>query len=223
MLVKEVSDPKSRQYRHYLTPEKFAEMCSPTQREYEGVIQFPKSKGLSVTRTYANRVLVDVNGAAEDIQKAFYVNLKNYRRPDGTVFYAPDREPSLDLDVSVLHVSGLDNYIVPHIPLKAWPLDNPELRTLPDQPKPSPTGGSGPNGSGFAGNDFRSAYVPGVNLTDSGQTLGLLEFDGYFPSDVSTYETMFQIPNIPGQCCWMASVASPAAATWKWRWISIWL
>ncbi len=47
-------------------------------------------------------------------------------------------------------------------------------------------GGSAPGGN-FWGNDFRNAYCPGINLSGAGQTVGLLCWDNYFPSDISTY------------------------------------
>jgi subtilase family serine protease len=58
--------------------------------------------------------------------------------------------------------------------------------------------GSGPNGT-FSGNDFRAAYLPGVSLTGAGQSLGLLEFDGYNPNNIFIYESMANLPNVPLQ------------------------
>ena len=46
------------------------------------------------------------------------------------------------------------------------------------------------------GNDFRAAYVPGVTLDGSGQTVGLLEFDGYYASDITVYEASNGLPNV---------------------------
>ena len=47
------------------------------------------------------------------------------------------------------------------------------------------------------GKDFRTAYVPGVTLTGSGQTVGLLQFDGYTASDITYYETTAGLPAVP--------------------------
>ena len=38
------------------------------------------------------------------------------------------------------------------------------------------------------GNDFRDAYVPGTTLTGAGQSIGLVEFETYYPSDITDYE-----------------------------------
>jgi len=47
------------------------------------------------------------------------------------------------------------------------------------------------------GGDFRAAYLPGVALTGAGQVVGLLQFDGYTPSDITYYESRAGLPNVP--------------------------
>jgi kumamolisin len=49
------------------------------------------------------------------------------------------------------------------------------------------------------GNDFRAAYIPGVSLTGEGQSVALLEFDAYYPSDIADYESLTGLPNVPIQ------------------------
>ena len=61
-LLQQIYDPGSPQYRQYLTPEQFTEKFGPTEQDYQAVIAFAQSNGLSVTHTHANRVLLDVNG-----------------------------------------------------------------------------------------------------------------------------------------------------------------
>src|SRR4029077_11055413 len=48
--------------------------------------------------------------------------------------------------------------------------------------------GSAPDSSGaYFGNDFRNAYVPGTALTGAGQSVGLFQADGYYPTDIVAY------------------------------------
>ena len=59
-------------------------------------------------------MLVDVSGKVSDIEKAFQMTLRTYRHPaEARDFFAPDAEPAVAAEVPVLHVSGLDNYMVP--------------------------------------------------------------------------------------------------------------
>jgi uncharacterized repeat protein (TIGR01451 family) len=130
-----------------------------------------------------------VSGKVSDVEKAFHVTMHTYRHPtENRDFFAPDVEPSVDSNMPVLHVSGLDNYAVPRPALHKMPVSNAK-----------PALGSAPGG-GYIGSDFRTAYVPGTTLTGTGQTVGLLQFDsGFFQSDITAYETQAGLPNVPVQ------------------------
>jgi hypothetical protein len=60
------------------------------------------------------------------------------------------------------------------------------------------TVGSGPNGL-LAGSDYRAAYAPGVSETGTGQSVGLVEFDGYYAGDITAYETATGLSAVPLQ------------------------
>jgi hypothetical protein len=111
--LQQVSDPTSPLYRHYLTPTEYDAMFAPTVCDYDAVVAWVRSKGLVVAMTYSNRLLVDVTGTAATLGAALEVTFNFYVRPDGTQFYAPDRDPSLDLNVKLDAISGLDNCVLP--------------------------------------------------------------------------------------------------------------
>ena len=46
------------------------------------------------------------------------------------------------------------------------------------------------------GNDFRNAYASGSTLDGSGQTVALVQFDGYLASDIVAYENLTGRPNV---------------------------
>ena len=188
-LVAAISDPVSPNYRNYLTPAQFKERFGPTESDYQAVMDFAKAKGLFVTATHPNRLILDVEGSITNIENAFHVTMRTYQHPrEARMFYAPDTEPSLDLAVPVLYISGLDNYSLPH--------PNHIIKPLDTTAKATPNAGSGPGGA-YAGNDFRAAYVPGTTLTGTGQTVALLQFDGYYASDIAAYKTQFGLPDVP--------------------------
>ena len=194
-LLGQLYDPASPYYHQYLRPADFAERFGPTPQAYEAVMAFAEANGLRVTRTHPNRTLLDVSGAARDIEKTFRLRLHVYQHPsEGRTFYAPDAEPSLDLAVSVLTIGGLDNYNLPH-PAGRQGLAVRSLSETALSPEPLATG-AGPRGT-FLGRDFRAAYAPGVALDGAGQAVGLLEFDGYYASDVFAYENLAGLPNVP--------------------------
>lgn len=180
--------PASPNYRQYLTPEQFTEKFGPTEQDYQSVIAFARQNHLTVTATHGNRLLLDVNGAVKDIQQAFHVGMKVYQHPsESRDFYAPDTEPSVDSNLPAVDISGLSNYGLPRP-------KNLEMNLS----QVTPRSGSG-SGGAYLGNDFRAAYLPGVTLTGSGQMVGLVQFDGFYASDISSYETMAGLPTVPIQ------------------------
>ncbi|MGO8925643.1 MAG: immunoglobulin domain-containing protein [Limisphaerales bacterium] len=188
-LLRQLYDPASPNYHRYLTPGEFTARFGPTENDYQALMDFAKSNGLTVTVTHPNRVVLDVSGAVTDIERTFHVTLRVYEHPtEARTFYAPDVEPSVDLAVPILHVSGLDNYSLPHPNLK--------VRLAGAMANATPNTGTGPDGT-YRGSDFRTAYVPGTSLTGAGQSVGLLQFDGFYASDITSYESQAGLPSVP--------------------------
>jgi uncharacterized repeat protein (TIGR01451 family) len=187
-LVAQIYDPSSPNYHHYLTPEEFADQFGPTTNDYEAVLNFAKTNGLTVAHTHANRMLVDVVGKVPAVENAFRVKMMKYHHPvENRDFIAPSAEPSVDARLPILAVQGMNNYALPH------PMLHRRSASLP-----KPSVGSGPGG-GYIGQDFRNAYVPGTTLNGANQIVGLLQFDGYFASDIQTYESLAGLTNVPLQ------------------------
>jgi hypothetical protein len=190
--MRDVYDPASPVYHHFLTPDEFAAQFGPTAEQYQAIIAFARSHHLAVTRTHSNRMLLNVSGAASDVGKAFGVHLRTYHRPAGDGdFFAPDAEPSVAEDVPILDISGLSNYRLPHPMIRG----SAPLNRLAGA---RPNAGSAPGGA-YMGGDFRAAYVPGVSLNGAGQTIGLVEFDGFYASDITSYESKAGLAAVPLQ------------------------
>ncbi len=118
-LLDSLYDPSNSNYHQFLSVAQFTEQFGPSEQDYQAVIAFAKANGLTVTDTPSNRLLVDVNGSVGQIEKAFHVQMKVYLHPtESRTFYSPDREPSLDLNVPVSHIAGLNNYSIPRPMLK---------------------------------------------------------------------------------------------------------
>jgi hypothetical protein len=179
-------DPAGTNFHQWLSPDQFADRFGPTEEDYQKVIRFAAAHGLQVTHTHSNRALLDVAGTVTNIEGAFQVKLHVYQHPtENRMFYAPDTEPSIDTNVPILSVSGLDNYALPHriggAP-QVVPLDTNQTIT-------AYATGSSPGGY-FIGNDFRHAYVPGVTNTGAGQYIAIVDVGGpYYALDVYMYET----------------------------------
>jgi subtilase family serine protease len=185
-LLQQIYDPHSASYRHYLSVQEFTERFGPAPGDYEAVRQFAKTNGLAVVDIATNHMVLDVEGSAANIEKAFQLKMGLYQHPtEKRTFYSPDREPSLDLGVPVLHISGLDNFTLPR------------SKNRKAAPGSIQAAGSGPGGQ-YVASDMRAAYYGSGPLNGAGQAVGLFEYAGYEISDVQTYFKNLNQPfNVP--------------------------
>ncbi|HTR34899.1 MAG TPA: DUF2341 domain-containing protein, partial [Bryobacteraceae bacterium] len=177
--LREIYDPSSASYHHFLTPSEFTARFGPSQEDYDAVLQYTTSNGLKAVGGSHDRMDLQIEGSVADIERTFNVRMGVYKHPtENRTFYAPDREPTVPLPVALWHISGLDNYSVPR----------PALVQRNSSVQSNTTTGSCPSKS-YCGRDLRAAYYGGTALTGAGQTVGLLEFYGYDIADVNTYFT----------------------------------
>ena len=175
--LKQVSDPSSASYGHYVTVPEFTARFGPSQEDYDALIGFAQANGFTVLGGSRDSMDVQLKGSVADIERAFHVTMGVYQHPtEKRTFYAPDREPTVDLPFQLWHISGLDNYSIPH-PLYV----HKDFKV-----QPLATTGSCP-GQSFCGSDMRAAYYGNGPLTGAGQNVGLLEYLGYDIVDVNTY------------------------------------
>jgi subtilase family serine protease len=185
--VAEVQNPYSSGYRQFLTPAEFTARFGPTQQDYDAVEQYLQNHGLKVVGGSRDGMDVQVKGPVSAIESAFHVNLMMYRHPsENRTFYGPDREPTVGLPFQLWHISGLDNFSIPH-PLYVKKSDYAAAHGIDANAVIGhATTGSGHSAS-FLGSDMRAAYYGGTALTGAGQNLGLFEYLGTDLADLTTY------------------------------------
>jgi hypothetical protein len=188
--LRDLYDPASLSFHQFLTPDQFTERFGPTEEDYQTVINFFQTNGFKISATHPNRIVLDVSGSVADIERSFKVNMNVYQHPrEARTFYSPDRELTFDTRLPILHMQGMDNFVVPR-PLSR--IESPSERTA------HPLAGTGPSGS-YMGADFRTAYAPGIpsEYNGAGQFVGLVQFDGYNANDITAYEALAGLPNVP--------------------------
>ena len=196
--LQELYDPSSPSYRHFLTVQEFTAKFGPSQEDYDAVLRYAKTNGLKVVGGTRDGMDVQIEGAVENIETAFHVSMGTYQHPtENRTYYAPDREPMVDLPFQLWHVSGLDNFSLPH-PMFVKKSDYATAHGINANAVVShATTGSGPSAS-FLGSDMRAAYYGGTTLTGVGQNLGLLEYVGTDLADLTTYfKNVGQTNNVP--------------------------
>jgi len=191
-------DPQGPDFHKYLSVKEFTERFGPSEADFAAVSEFARSHGLTVVGEPANHMVLDVEGPAAAVESALHISLNVYRHPtENRTFYAPDREPTLDLDVALLHISGLDDFSPPRPKYLEAPATDPLAKSVAKAVAKVTTGGSGPNYS-YLGSDLRSAYYGSGVLNGAGQSLGIFSLAGYNLSDVQLYFNNVNQPlNVP--------------------------
>jgi subtilase family serine protease len=179
-LLADLYNPGSPSFHQFLTVEQFTAEFGPTQDDYNSLIDFAQEHGLTVVATSPNRLNLDVTGTVAAIQQALHIDLRTYQHPtEDRSFFAPDREPTVDLPFPLWHIAGLDNYSIPQPAGLSHNSNAGNARS-------GATIGSGPSSS-FLGSDMRAAYYGTGSLSGAGQYLGLLEYYGTDLADLQTY------------------------------------
>lgn len=191
MTIKEVSDPKNPNFRKFLTQSQFTQTHGATDEDFKALRDWTTSNGFSVFAAYSNNLYLGVTATAAQIQSALYVNLVYRQASDGTPFVTVDRDPSLDLSVSILRISGLTDFRVP---------------------QRSNVNGTGVGGGTYSASDIRTAYIGSdteiMKLDGTGQTVGLFELNSYDPNDIAGYDGA-QTPKLNPLNVILAAIAAP--------------
>jgi kumamolisin len=187
----QVTNPKSAQYKHYLTPAQFAARYGATPATIAKVSAYLRSQGLKTGAVTANHLSITADGTAGQVEKAFGTTLATYResgKAGAHTYFANASAPKLPAGIAaaVSDVAGLNDYATYHRNLEkaAVPHASPKAIT------------------GLTPTTARKAY----NLTStvsngsngSGETVGLVEFSAFSQSDITAYDSQFSLsPSTP--------------------------
>src|SRR5207249_7707387 len=95
-LARAVSNPKSKSYRHYLTPAQFRQQFAPTANQAAQVQSWLTSQGFSLVYTPQNNHYVSAQGTVAQAQAAFGVSMGMYKAKDlGLTLRSPSADVSI--------------------------------------------------------------------------------------------------------------------------------
>jgi len=173
--IQQISDPKSPNFRKHLTQAQFYSTYGASAADYGSLRNWANSAGFTTYATFPNNLLLGITGTAAQVEQALFINLDYRLRQDGTSFIAPARNPSLNLSVPILHITGLNDYVLP----RAFNVNG--------------TGGCPRTscGGSYRATDLRNAYL-GVGsscqkLDGTGQVVGIVDYAVFQNSDISNY------------------------------------
>jgi kumamolisin len=191
--VESLYDPKSAEFRKFLTPEQFRAQYAPTTAEIARVTASLSKFGLSVSR--ASSSTLSVTGTPAALERAFQVSLHQFEVPArgeeaGYRYRAPLTHPTVPEEASALvsAVFGLSTqpHFRPHLQKPSVSLHR--AVGTPALAKPNATGN--PAGlltvADFAATyNVNPLYKKGVDGT--GRTLGIVTLASFTPSDAFAY------------------------------------
>lgn len=187
-----VSQPGDPLYQHFLTPGQFADRFALSAAAYDGLAAWAEAHGLRVTERSLGRTMLAATGPAAAVEAAFGVRLDRYRAPDGTVFFAADREAIVPAAIAdrLTSVIGLSDRV----------RLAPALRVARAHLVPgAPPQGTGPAGSGVGGAygpaDLRAAYtIPPPTTAAATETVALFAQGGFFRNAYETWRRYYGLP-----------------------------
>jgi hypothetical protein len=114
--LREIYDPHSLGFRHFLTPIEVSDRFGPSQASYDAVLFYLQECGLKLVEGSADRMTITVHGTRGEAERAFELKIGDYRLGQRR-FYANDRDPALPDSLAryVAAVLGLSNYARPEL------------------------------------------------------------------------------------------------------------
>ena len=184
--VAHVTKPGDSLFHRYVTPEQYAARFGAAPADYDAVVAWAQSHGLTVGERFTARTVVPVTGTVSAIEAALGTSFSDYRDAQGRVFYAAlgvERLP----EPLVGKVAGI-------VGLSSQAHFAPQVKMLPAGARPQESG-TGP-GKAFSAADLRTAYSVPAQTLGPKQKLALFEQGGFDPNDVAIYAKRNNLPNV---------------------------
>ena len=221
--VAAVSTPGSPDYRHYLTAAQYASEYGPSAAEVAQVSSVLRSEGLTVGTPEPGSILLPVSGTAAVVSAAFGTPLESVQAPNQAKALVNTASPQIPaaLAESVTAVVGLDGLFQEHSML----VHSHTTGATGTGTAAASATGSGTDNQGHdlvshastpqacSSASFAAATEAGVytstqmssifgldqmfaqGRTGVGQTIAVVEFEQYVPSDFDTFESCYGLSN----------------------------
>jgi hypothetical protein len=165
-------NPVSVNYHRWLTPQEFGSRFGVSQAQYQRAVEWLQSNGFSVKMQPGNRLRIYFEGAAQDVERSFGVNIGLYEY-NGKTYYSNDLSPQIpgEFQNVAFGILGLDNF----------PKEHPVYQIGHSQ--------------FLAPYDAQVGYnlVPLISngIDGTGQSIAVVELSDFYVSDVQAFRKIF--------------------------------
>jgi len=198
--LKDIYDPHSKNFHHYLSQRQIADRFGPSQDHYESMLTLLTRQGFKLERRSINRLTITVRGTRATAERAFAIGINDYRMGRNS-FYAADSDPALPAEFAarVQSIAGFSNFARPEVAIQQVKSDVAKCFNTPYlngaiaslfNPQCWAKIFSGFRAIFSSNGSYTSSDPPAGSwptLNGAGQTIALLEFDTYATSDVANY------------------------------------
>ncbi len=186
-LLTEQQDPQSANYQKWLTPTEFGERFGLSATAHQNMLDWLESAGIKPTNIWANRLAIEFDARADQVERIFRVRPHFFALEDQT-FYGNIAPVQLPTRLAP-HVQAvkLDNFLLAH----------PLVRTASTQIAPNANVGGriaiGPQDLRFVYN-LQPLFDQGID--GSGQAIGIVARNDFQTRDVERFRSLFNLPAI---------------------------
>jgi subtilase family serine protease len=194
LLVAEQQDPKSPNFRQWLTPEQYADRFGLSQNDVKNISAWLKSQGLTVVSAARGRNWIVFSGTAAQIQNAFRTEIHSYN-VNGEIHFANAAAPSIPVALSgiVAGFRGLDDFHPK--PMYVKKVGSPR-RPRPDYYDSTYQSDYLAPGDIATIYDIQTLYNTGIDGT--GQKLVIVGQTDVYLADLNAFRTAFGLTLISG-------------------------
>lgn len=168
-----IENPRSPRFRQFIDPHTFGRRFGISTSALAALVTRVRGAGLAVTASYPQRTELDVSATVQTIERLFSIRLVSYRDAAGRRFYAPVGEPEVPMAFrpAVAAITGLDTRprLLPH--------DVPVQGVTPS----------------VAATAYDVAALHAAGISGQGQTIAVISFSAFAPSDPTAYAQHFGI------------------------------
>jgi hypothetical protein len=175
-----VSNPKSPNYRNFITPEEVGIRFGAAEADVDAVADYLQRNGMTISLIASNRMAILADSTVAQAEAAFHTTFSDFEASNpvgaGRITFHANTTPALlptSLGSVVIDISGLEDYTRP---MPCTSLLNPTLtRAL-----------------------YNTAPMYNAGNTGSGRTVAISNWDGYRLTNVPLYYSHFGLPTPPG-------------------------
>lgn len=177
--VDSVSDPKSVNYRNFITPEEVGARFGLPLADVQNVAAYLTSQGFKITLVGKNRLSILAECTVAQAESAFHTTINNYQtlspKEPGNLSYFSFSKPlqvPASIAPQVLDVEGLESFTRPQ----------PRTTLNPNQTRVL----------------YNTAPIYNGGMHGEGRNLAISNWDGYRLSNVPLYYAQYGLPTPPG-------------------------